>query len=231
MSETIQPSPSSSTPPSSWKNKYQFWLIFFLAFILLEIPIISIPLKWFESYFHEISHGLAAIISGGQIVKIQLFPNGAGLCTTRGGSTFLISFFGYAGAALWGMLIYWLASMHRRVAQIVSSVIGLLLIISLIFWIRDLLSFAIMAVLLLVILLKFKLQNLVYFTFILQLIGATVLLNSIKSPWYLLDGRSLGDGAALANLTMIPEIIWIGLWFTIGVICVIALAKQNLKKK
>lgn len=209
----------------SFTEKYRFWLIILSAALLLEIPIISLPLKWFESYFHEISHGLAAILTGGNIIKIQLFPNGAGLCTTQGGSRFVISFFGYAGAVFWGIIIYYFAAMHQRVAQIFSAIIIVLLLSTIIFWVRDLLSFVIMAVLLAIILIKFKLQNLRYFQTLLQIIGAAILLNSIKSPWYLIDGRSLGDGATLANLTAIPEFVWVCIWFALGIVGLIKIAK------
>lgn len=219
----------SALNSTSFTKKYRFWLIILTAALLVEIPIVSLPLKWFESYFHEISHGLAALLTGGEIVKIQLFPNGAGLCTTQGGSRFIISFFGYAGAVFWGAAIYYFASMHQRVAQVFSAMIIILLISTMIFWIRDLLSLAIIAVLLVTILLKFKLQNLRYFQFVLQLIGAAVLLNSIKSPWYLVDGRSLGDGASLAELTVIPEFVWVCIWFILGVIALMMLAKKKLK--
>lgn len=212
----------------SFIDKYRFWLILLAAALVLEIPIISIPIKWFESYFHEISHGLAALISGGSIVQIQLFPNGAGLCTTRGGSALLISFFGYAGAVIWGVTIYWLASLHRRSAHIVSVIIAALLTTSLLFWVRDLLTLVIITVLLAIVLVKFKIKNAKYFKVLLQLIGGCVLLNSIKSPWYLVDGRSLGDGAALANITLVPEIVWISIWFLCGVTGIIVLAKAKL---
>lgn len=222
------PEKNTFNSPSITK-KYRFWLILLTAALLVEIPIISLPLKWFESYFHEISHGLAALLTGGNIISIQLFPNGAGLCTTQGGSRFIISFFGYAGAVFWGVAIYYFASMHQRVAQIFSVMIIILLISTIIFWIRDILSLAIVAVLLVTILLKFKLQDLRYFQFILQLIGAAVLLNSIKSPWYLVDGRSLGDGASLAKLTAIPELVWVCIWFSLGLFALFKLAKKTHK--
>jgi hypothetical protein len=212
---------------TTFTEKHRFWLILITAAILVEIPIISLPFKWFESYFHEISHGLAALMTGGNIINIQLFPNGAGLCTTQGGSRFFISFFGYAGAVFWGVVIYYFAAMHQRIAQIFSAVIILLLLSTIIFWIRDLLSFIIMAVLLAIILIKFKLQNLRYFQIMLQLIGAAVLLNSIKSPWYLIDGRSLGDGATLAKITGFPELFWVCIWFTLGILGLIKLAKAK----
>jgi hypothetical protein len=212
----------------SFNEKYRFWLILLTAALLVEIPFISLPLKWFESYFHEISHGLAALLTGGRIINIQLFPNGAGLCATQGGSRFFISFFGYAGAVFWGVVIYYFAGMHQRIAQVFSAVIIVLLLSTIIFWVRDLLSFVIMAVLLVIILLKFKLQNLRYFQLLLQLIGAAVLLNSIKSPWYLVDGRAMGDGATLARLTMIPEFVWVCIWFALGILGLIKLAKARL---
>jgi len=220
-------SESETIPTEPFLKKYQFWLVFIAAFIIVEIPIISIPIKWFETYFHEISHGLAAIISGGEIKRIQLFLNGAGLCTTLGGSNFLISFFGYAGAAIWGVVIYSAAGFHQRVAQLFSGVVILLLIITIAFWLSDLLSFIIVSILLAVMLLKFKLTKVSYFQWTLQLIGAAVLLNSIKSPLYLLDGRSLGDGAALTQATMIPEIIWVAIWCLLGILGVLFLHRTK----
>jgi hypothetical protein len=216
---------------SSFTEKYRFWLILFSALIISQIPLVSIPFKWLESYFHEISHGLAALVTGGSIVRIQLFPNGAGLCTTRGGMTFLISFMGYAGAALWGMGIYFVASMHQRIAQILSGVIALLLITTLVFWARDILTFIIIAVLLAVVLLKFKYSKLSYLQLSLQITGALILLNSVKSPWYLVDGRNFGDGAALSQLTGVPELLWVILWFSIGIGGIVFLAKTSSKGK
>jgi hypothetical protein len=219
-----------NTASLSFTEKYRFWLILFAAAIISQIPLVSLPFKWLESYFHEISHGLAALITGGTIVQIQLFPNGAGLCTTRGGMSFLISFMGYAGAAFWGMGIYFVASMHQRIAQILSGIIALLLVTTLIFWTRDILTFIIIAVLLVVVLLKFKYSKLSYLQISLQLTGALILLNSVKSPWYLVDGRNIGDGSALSQLTGVPEFLWVIIWFSIGVGGIVWLAKYSQKR-
>lgn len=211
----------------SFTKKYHFWIVLVIAAVILQLPFISMPFKWLESYFHEISHGLAAILTGGTIVKIELFPNGAGLCTTRGGSGFFISFMGYAGAALWGTLIYFIASAHQRIAQGFSGLLAILIVISLVFWVRDLLTLAIIISLLMVILAKLKFSKLTYLQVSLQITGILVLLNSIRSPWYLLDGRNLGDGAALANLTGIPEIFWVFIWFVVGFSGIILLIKSQ----
>ncbi|GLX77073.1 membrane zinc metalloprotease [Thalassotalea insulae] len=211
-----------------FSEKYRFAIVLIMAAFIMQIPYLSIPLKWFESYFHEMSHGLAALATGGSIVSIQLFPNGAGLCTTRGGSSFVISFFGYAGASLWGMIIYRVAAMHQRMAQLFSGIIALVIIITMVFWLADWLTFVILSVLLTIVLLKFKLKNLNYFQWLLQIIAAVVLLNSVKSPLYLIDGRMLGDGASLAQLTLIPEIIWVAIWCALGMLAIWTLMKTKI---
>jgi len=49
------------------------------AFIVDYLPFINLPFLWSETFFHEISHGLAALLTGGSIDSITLNFNGAGL--------------------------------------------------------------------------------------------------------------------------------------------------------
>ncbi|MBL4942034.1 MAG: M50 family metallopeptidase [Colwellia sp.] len=214
---------------SSFWQKYHFFILLFAAIIIKQLPLVSIPFNWLETYFHEISHGIAAILTGGSVLRIQLFVNGSGLCTTQGGIGFVISFFGYAGATLWGWGIYKLASAHQRTAQIFSGVIFVLLISSIIFWGRDLLTWFILAVLAIIFLLTIKLQKIHYLQRLMQLFGLLILLNSLFSPSYLLDGRHLGDGAALASMTFIPEFVWVLIWFSIALFALYSLYKAAKK--
>lgn len=219
---------NNHTPSYLWK-KYHFFILLACAIIIKQLPLISIPFNWLESYFHEISHGIAAIITGGSVLRIQLFANGAGLCTTQGGLAFVISFAGYAGATLWGWGIYKLASIHQKAAQIFSMLIFVLLVISIIFWGRDVLTWFILGVLATLFLLTIKLQKIHYLQRLMQLFGLLILLNSLSSPSYLLDGRHLGDGAALASMTFIPEFIWVMIWFFITLFALYTLYKTTKK--
>lgn len=222
-------SQNSINKPMSFWQKYQFFILFIVAIILKQLPLVSIPFNWLESYFHEISHGLAAIFTGGKVLRIQLFANGAGLCTTQGGINFIISFFGYAGATLWGWGIYKLASAHQRVAQFFSIFLLVLLVSSMLFWGKDILTWFILAVLAVIFLLTFKLQKINYLQRMMQLFGLLILLNSLSSPTFLLDGRNLGDGAALASMTFIPEIIWVVIWFSLALLALYSLYKTDKK--
>lgn len=223
------PSVNSSSLNStvSFRKKYQFWLFLLTAIVLRQLPFISIPFIWLETYFHEISHGIAAILTGGKIVKIQLFSNGAGLCTTLGGSRFLVTFSGYAGAVLWGAMIYIAAKSHQRLAQFFSFFILLLLVVTLLLWARDLLTIFICLVLLLIFILSVNTKKLKTLQLLLQLFGMVVLLNSLYSPFYLLDGHSIGDGANLAKLTLLPEFVWVIIWSIMGLATLFLLAKKS----
>lgn len=209
----------------SFSEKYQFWLLFLFAIIIIQIPVISIPFKWLESYFHEISHGLAAIFTGGSIVQIQLFPNGAGLCTTRGGWSFLISLMGYGGAIIWGCLLFSMASINRNIARTFSVLLLCLLAGSILLWVRDLLSLFIVLVLLILVVAQLRYSRHKVVQQMLKIAGLLVLINSLMSPLYLLDGQARGDGAALANITLIPEIIWVGIWFVSALFMTYRLSK------
>lgn len=215
--------------PSFWQ-KYQFYLLLATAIFIRQLPFVSIPLNWLESYFHEVSHGIGALMTGGNIIRIQLFADGAGLCTTRGGSAFIISFLGYAGASFWGWGIYRVASFHQRAAQVFSGVILLLLASSLVFWVRDLLTLFILIILAIMFLFTIKTRQLKTLQLLMKFFGLSILLNSLFSPTYLFDGRDLGDGAALAELTFIPEFIWVGIWFTLALVALYLLAKTSLKQ-
>ncbi|NQY49130.1 MAG: M50 family metallopeptidase, partial [Colwellia sp.] len=55
------------------------------------------------------------------------------------------------------------------------------------------------------------------------------LLNCLFSPTYLFDGRDLGDGAALASMTMVPELVWVLIWCVLAMAALYSLIKTNQK--
>lgn len=209
-------------------SRQQVLVFIAAAFIVDYIPLINLPFLWSETFFHEISHGLAAILTGGTIHNIRLNFNGSGLCTTSGGLPLLVTFSGYAGSALWGLLIYSIATaVSQTRAKYIVATIAILLGVTLLLWARNLSTIIILIVLLAMysmpLIKSFSIKwfslpgiNVKSFT---QLVGIFVMLDAIRSPLYLLGGRNLGDSAALAELTWLPEIFWVALWFAIAVSC------------
>ena len=55
-----------------------------VATLLLWGTPVVYPFRLFVVFLHEISHGIAAVLTGGQIVSIAM-GNAGGVCFTRGG--------------------------------------------------------------------------------------------------------------------------------------------------
>lgn len=101
-------------------------------FILWRYPIVA-PLKILVVFFHEASHALATIITGGKVHEMIVEVNQSGHVLSSGGSRFLIASAGYLGSLLWGVLIYSAASMSRYDKVIMVLLGGVLLLITGIF--------------------------------------------------------------------------------------------------
>src|SRR3990172_7154470 len=83
-----------------------------VAYALWTTPLLF-PLRMFVVFLHELSHGLAAVLTGGQIVRIELSPAEGGVCLTRGGWRFLVLSAGYLGSLAWGVALL-LGGARRR---------------------------------------------------------------------------------------------------------------------
>lgn len=95
---------------------YVLWNVAFFDFLMY-------PLRLFVTFVHEAGHGLAALLTGGQIGQLQVFPNGSGLAQTRGGALWLILPAGYLGAAAFGAGLLFIAHRvphSRRVSQVLG---------------------------------------------------------------------------------------------------------------
>lgn len=197
-----------------------------LALLVKAIPLIHLPLDWFQTFFHEFSHGLAALITGGRIGAISIAFDASGRCLTQGGFTPLILFSGYAGSALWGSLIY--LSVSARHAKAIALSLGVFVALVGLQWVRDWTTPWILIAIIAMFLLAYRYGNHKWTHRFVAFIGLYVVLEAIRSPFYLLDGKHIGDGSELANLTYLPEIVWIGLWASIAVSCLLLLSKRRI---
>ncbi len=199
------------------KFKVHFWLYLVVSAFIIQVPILSIPFSWIETFYHEISHGIATLITGGSISKIQLLPNGAGFCYSYGGWRLLIAFAGYAGASGFGLLIYQVASIRsHKISKIISFIMLALLAVCLVFWVRDLLTVLIIAVIALLFVLPLKFASTSWLVHLTRIIGMSVILNGLFSAVNLIGRGSVGDAANLAKTTWLPAQVWVILWCLIG---------------
>ncbi len=121
-------------------NSYSFTGIeipFVLSIISLFFwnSLILLPIKLLTVMFHELSHGIMAIMTGGKIISIDIGLNQGGLCLTRGGWPILVMSAGYLGSLLCGSGLL-LLSFKKKANKIITVILGVVLIIVTLMWVK-----------------------------------------------------------------------------------------------
>ncbi len=204
--------------------------VFLLITALWGTPLVT-PLKILVVLLHEISHGLAAIFTGGSIESIEVNMNQGGVCYTLGGSRFLTLTAGYLGSMLWGAIIL-VAASRTKVDRWLSIALGVFLIAIAAFYIRNVfgLVFAVGFGIAMVGA-GWKLNH-DWNELLLQVIGLTscqyAILDILSDVIYRPGIGS--DADMLAEISMIPGVVWGVIWIALAaVVSAIALviAAQN----
>lgn len=199
-------------------KRYIALLLIFIAIGFLWNTLFVYPLKIFVVFMHEVSHGLAAIATGGRILEIQINPQQGGHALTQGGSRFWTLTAGYLGSLLWGGVILLLAA-RTRFDKAISILIGFGMVAISIGFGESTFTYlfgigfgvALVAI-------GFYLPEAVN-DWILRIIGVTSCLYAIldiKSD--VLDRANLrSDARMLSELTGIATEVWGALWILIAI--------------
>ena len=172
-----------------------------------------------------------AVITGGTINSLTLNYDGSGFCVSQGGISILTTFFGYFGSAVWGSLIYLIAgNMKPRFSHGFMALFIFVLLLTLVLWAQHMSTYIILVLMMALFSVMFKFADSMALKFLLQFIGIFVLLDALRSPLALIDGQSKGDGAKLAELTYVPELIWIGLWMSLALGLLVLIYKLSYKR-
>ncbi len=196
-------------------------LLLAVAVYLLWSTVVVWPLRVFVVLLHEVSHGLAAVLTGGRIVAIELSPQEGGLCTTAGGWPFVISSAGYLGSALFGALFLHLGFRGKpRAHRAATALLGAALVLLTLVWVRSAFGFVygLAAGTLLFGVARWLPEG--ASSFVLRLLGVTSLL---YAPWdiasdLLLRSVPASDASALARMTGVPAVVWGVLWLGASVL-------------
>jgi len=117
------------------KGHWQLFTLTALVFALWQTPVM-VPLKILIVLLHELSHGLAAILTGGSVEQISVSPRQGGFAVTRGGIRFFVITAGYVGSLLLGVGLM-LAALKSRFDREVMMGLGLVLLAVAALYARD----------------------------------------------------------------------------------------------
>ncbi len=188
-----------------------------VAALALWDSFVVYPFRIFVVFLHEISHGLAAVLTGGAIEAIGLRFDEGGVCRTRGGSAFLILNAGYLGSLLWGALFLILGDRRTRARSVIAA-IGAFTLGATLLYVRTLFGFVYgLAAGLALVGVAGRLRPAVS-EVLLAAIGST---SALYAVWdiasdVLFRHSNQSDAAALAALTGIPAIMWGVAWVALS---------------
>jgi hypothetical protein len=205
---------------------------FVAVWVLWETPLVY-PVKIFVVLLHELGHALAALLTGGQVVGIEIFPEEGGLTMTRGGWPFVIYSAGYLGSILFGGLLLYLSS-RRAWARPLLIALSLLLVLSTLLFLRNV--FAVLYGLLAAALLFFSAYRLpasvnFYLVRFIAIASCLYALLDIRSDLFAAAPSGTGlvnDAVALSQLTGLPALLWAVLWLIVSLILLVFFLKTSL---
>jgi len=203
------------------RRRLLFLLGFSLYFAILWLlwdTIFVYPLKVFVVFLHEISHGMAAVATGGSIQRITLSPYLGGACYCPGGNAFLTLSAGYLGSLAWGALILEAGQRAGRHADRVVKVLGIGTILLTLLFVRGAFGIGFGLLFGLGLILAARHLTADKNRIVLTVLGLTSCLYAIldiKSD--VLDRPHLpSDAYMLAELTGIPTVAWGILWIAVA---------------
>jgi hypothetical protein len=195
---------------------------FVVSLILRQLPVLGwlvYPFQLFVTLIHELSHGLAAVLTGGRFLEFTIAPNTSGLATTAGGWRWLVIPAGYLGAALFGGLL--LVLIHRSpgtlARRILAIGLGLFFALVTMLFARNLMAITVGGTASLVLLALGLLGSPLLLIFGLDLLAIQSIFNAVDSLLGLTrlnagPFRLPNDAQAMADLTHVPAILWAILW-------------------
>jgi hypothetical protein len=196
------------------------FLLYFGVIWTLWDTVLIYPLKIFVVFLHEISHAMAAVATGGSVVRILLDPYQGGAAYTVGGNHFIILSAGYLGSLLWGAAFIMLAFSRKIRPRWILGSVGVLVILLTLLLVRSWFGFFFGLVFGASLLASARyLKDGVNRVFLvgLGLTSALYAILDIKSD--VLDRSHLpSDAAMLAQMTGIPTAAWGLLWIAIALL-------------
>ena len=118
------------------KAHWQLLALTALIFALWQTPVV-VPLKILVVFLHELSHALAAWLTGGSVEQISLSPQQGGFAITRGGNLFAILKAGYMGSLLIGAGLFF-AALRSEADRAVTAILGAVMLLVTLLYVRDL---------------------------------------------------------------------------------------------
>jgi hypothetical protein len=190
-----------------------------LSIVLWRLPFISwalYPFQLFTTFVHEISHGLAAVITGGDFRRFVVRSDLSGVAWSAGGIRWIVSSAGYVGSAAFGGLLAILAARGVSARWVLIG-LGLILGLLCLLFVRNIFGVISGLALTVALVAAGARLNKLWADGLLLFLAVQLMLNGLDSLVDLLVVSTSfpgapTDAAIMASATGIPAVVWAFLW-------------------
>jgi hypothetical protein len=227
---------------------YSLFAFGLLTIILWNVPggsMLLYPFTILGTWFHEMAHGITAIILGGNFHELVLFPDGSGYAQFSYTSLFLgrigksiVAAAGPFGPTVAGA-VFIMASTNKKATEWILYIFSFLLIISFLIWVRPVISWGFLMVLIFAVsatLISFK-ANDKFKTLTIQFIAVQAFISLYQSIGYLFSSganvggtNNMSDTMVIADNLLLPYWFWATLILIFNAITVYASLKYYFNK-
>lgn len=197
--------------------------------IAWRLPVVGwllYPFQVYGTFVHELSHGVAAVLTGGSFRRFVVNPDLSGTALSAGGIGWIVTSAGYIGSAIFGGILTLLSASNIPARRVLAG-LGLTLGVLSLLFVRNLFGLAAGIVLAASLLAAGWRLRESWADGLLLLLAVQMMLNALDSVFDLVQlsaasGATRTDAQIMAQATGIPAIVWAGLWTVVSLVILLA---------
>jgi hypothetical protein len=219
-----------------WRRWLELLALALTLLLLWQVPWLgwlAYPFRLFGTFVHELSHGLAAIATGGEFHRFSVSPDLSGLAWSAGGFRRLVSSAGYLGSATFGGV---LIALHARWLSARALLLGMAVVFGVLcaLFVRNLFGIASAGVLTVALLAAgLKLPE-SWRDGLLKVLALQLILDGYNSLFTVFalarDGHAQTDAHAMAQMTWLPATAWAVLWMLASTAVLFAVLRYAMRR-
>lgn len=219
---------------------------FILSIVLALVAVIALwwtpllfPFRIFTTAAHEVSHAVAAILTGNGVNQIELYWNGGGVTYITGVTTtfeaIIVYSAGYLGSVIFGGVLLLLAKRSATRRRTLIGITIALIVVS-VFYIRDFQSILLVAIVAgLAGLAAYKGPNLIV-QFTIYVLALLSCLYSLMDLFFVITANAnpfhggFNDAVGLQSATGIPALVWSLVWGLLGAFMMFMFVRRAIRR-
>ena len=219
-----------------WRELFAFLLSGLFILLLWRVPYLGAlvyPFRLLGTFVHELSHGIAALMTGGTFRQFTVSADLSGLAWSAGGWRWLVCSAGYVGSAVFGGTLLLVAA--RGVpARVILAIFGTLLGVLCVLFVRN--AFGIGTGLLwaaALVVAGWRSTALVA-EGILMVVALQLILDAFNSLLGLIvlstDVHVRTDALSMADATGVPAVVWACVWTLASLLILIGVLRVTFRR-